>query len=139
AMLQDWLPEDQLGRLRAADAATGLPREGARTAWLATALYYGGHTYFCWGDRTRAEGIWRQLAELANRTRYPGAIGQSMMADITLATADGRLEEVVELAGNLAALSKDQGSSRGGTDAFRALIYLGRADEALATAEQGAG
>src|SRR5437867_733548 len=85
--------------------------------------------------RGRAEELWHELAELAARTHHPSSTRQSGLAEIILATSDGRLEEAVALEAHFGARAQDlggpPGGASGGMHRFRPLVYLGRADEAL--------
>jgi len=73
------------------------PREGVRASDLGTCLYWGGSFLLSAGDRTGAESLWRELAQLAEHTRDATLIVQAMATPVFLANLDGRLEEALSI------------------------------------------
>jgi hypothetical protein len=56
-------------RVRLAEESTAWPREGVSVRALALVLWFAGCLQLAQGNRDRAEQLWRQLEELADRTR----------------------------------------------------------------------
>jgi hypothetical protein len=102
------------------------PREGARALDLAQCLYYGGVVLLECGDRSSAEAMWRELEQLAERTRDASVGMLALYGPIAITVVDGRLEEAVSLADALRDRGKELGISVGEALPVRALSYLGR-------------
>jgi len=84
------------------------------------------------GDRTGAERAWRDLTELAGRTRDATVALWASEPGAILAFIEGRLEDAVATSYGLQAATL--GGSGGAERTFllpRALLYLGRTDAAL--------
>jgi hypothetical protein len=90
-------PQHRDERLRLADECAGWPRQGVSTQTLGLALWYCGMVQLTQGERAQAEEIWRQLAELAERTRVATVALLVAEREATLAVIDGRLEEELVL------------------------------------------
>ncbi|MEP7198941.1 MAG: AAA family ATPase [Chloroflexota bacterium] len=110
--------------------------EGVNIHSRGSLLWTYGKTYFQFGDRTRAEAAWRELAELSTRTRDASVILWSLYTECQLALLNGELETAVALSERLMARANEFGSSTWGRwmapfIACRALLYLGRTAEAL--------
>jgi len=135
ALLQDWLPEQQVDRLRIARQALRWPRQGDSDEDLSRALFFAGHALLSWGERSGAEAAWNELAELAARTKHPVPIHGALRSEVLLAGVDGRLEEAVALEARRAAWTSDRGLGVAGEVAtwgsLRPLLSLGRAAAAL--------
>ena len=89
------------------------------------------------GERERAQELWRQFQERVERTRHPVLLMYVSRAHAFLATLDGRLEQAVASSDYIRALGEEFGAQLAATQltplaSTRPLIYLGRADEALA-------
>ena len=109
--------------------------ESART--LGLVLHLSGYAHLAMGERGRAEGLWRDLEELASRTRDTDLLLLSLSNEPLVATLDGHQEMAPESGTRLYAKAKGLGSPVLGRQfadeaSFRPLIYLGRADEAMA-------
>ncbi|MSQ15706.1 MAG: hypothetical protein EXR50_07585, partial [Dehalococcoidia bacterium] len=100
-------------------------------------LFQSGNAYLASGDRARAEEIWRQVNELAARTRDPYVAFIPLRAKAILSTLDGRLEETVTIREEFITRGEEVGSvvaGRGQASGYtlQARLYLGRGEEALA-------
>ena len=131
-------PRHQPEALRLADEFSRRPREGVSVTNLTGLLSQCQRVYLEAGDRVRAEGLWQELDELSQRTRDPILLLWPLNRDAIRATLDGELEEAVAAAGRLTERGEELGSpvlSRFNADvaSFWPLIYLSRAEQALAT------
>ena len=122
--------------LRLAKELAARSRAGLRTQNLCLALRLIGSTFLVWGQRGRAEEVWRELDELAQRTGQANALITSMLANAILATLDGLLEDAVATGQSISTRGDELGisGSAGQISAFasvRPLLYLGRGDDAL--------
>ena len=106
---------------------------GGRSVLAADAFHALGLAHLYLGDRARAEGLWRQLVELGERTRHPQARIRSIQAEAFSAFVDGRLEDALAAMGRHVALLEETRMAGVGRDLlqFLPLLYLGRAEEAL--------
>ena len=109
-------------------------RVSART--LGVILHLCGYAQLAIGDRGRAEELWRELEELAGRTRDTDLVLLSLSNEPLTATLNGHLERALESAGHLYTKAKELGAPVLGRQfadeaSFRPLLYLGRAEEAL--------
>jgi hypothetical protein len=103
-------------------------------------LWMSGVLQISQGERTRAEELWNQLEELAERTHVATISVLLAQRDVTLATLDGRLEDALALARQFVDRAEDAGAPvRGRRHGFQLQVapalYLGRA-EALLTASE---
>jgi DNA-binding CsgD family transcriptional regulator len=142
-------PDRQRERLEIAEEFTGilLPASPGLTSTSAhkersaqhvsTSLFHFGDIYLTWGDRGRAETLWAQLPDLAERTNLAWAVLIAHRTRVVLATLDGRLEDALGAANVLirdgAALGSGvMGRTTASVYSRRAHVYLGRFEEALA-------
>src|ERR1700693_1579017 len=110
-------------------------REGVRARTLGAALHYSGIVYLNMGDRVRAEAVWNELAELAQRTKDTDILLFSLATKIDGALLDGELEGAVPAATHV----RDRGNELGAPVTGRlhadrgywSLLHLNRAMEAL--------
>ena len=112
-------------------------REGVSARTLGVILHHSGYAHLAMGDRDRAESLWRDLDELADRTRDTDLFLLSLSNEPLAATLDGHLESALESGAQLYAKAEELGSPVLGRQfadeaSFRPLLYLGRAEEALA-------
>jgi DNA-binding NarL/FixJ family response regulator len=120
-------------RLRLAEECAGWPRQGVGSQTLGQALQYCGTVQLAEGERAQAEELWRQLAELAERTRV-ATVGLFVAEiEIVLATVDGRLEEALVLLRRFVEIADESGAPDRGrafrnAQLFTPALYLGRAD-----------
>jgi hypothetical protein len=74
-------------------------------------LQWGGYAFLAWGERGRAEGLWREMAELLERTRYPSltrlAIAELLLEPDALTPTLSQGER-----GQRTALSQGEGEQR---------------------------
>ncbi len=135
-----WLENGSVGhweeRLQLANDVAALPRRDVDRWTAAVALDGCGAVMLAWGRRERAEELWREVAELGERTNDPAIGARSIRRQITLATLDGRLEDAIETAEQLRTTADQAGRSIQGLQlsvsaGLRAHLYLGRAQEGL--------
>ncbi len=112
------------------------PRDGVRVTTLAGVLSNSGSFLLAWGDRSSAEELWREVTELAQRTRDTYVALRPPTFEIMLRTLDGDLEGALEAADRVAALGAQGGSplyaqTNNAWHGMRARLYLGRARAAL--------
>ena len=69
------------------------PREGVSSSALGNMLMYSAKALLAQGERARAEDLWRQLRELAERTHVATVRRYAAMGDRELALVDGHLED----------------------------------------------
>lgn len=134
-------PQDQEERLRLAEEFGARPREGVSTRTLGMLLTRGGHVFLDWGERGQAEELFRQVEELAARTRDAFALMQPLINETVLATLDGRLEDAVAAGERLVARGEELGMPVIGrllaaAWTIRPLLYLGRGEEVLTVLPQ---
>ena len=87
------------------------PREGVSARTLARLLWRSGLVLLSWGDRERAEVLWRQVADLAERTRNAYVLLLPMIIEGRLAALDGELERALATLERLADRSEELGSA----------------------------
>jgi DNA-binding CsgD family transcriptional regulator len=120
-------------RVRLADESTGWSREGVSGRTLGLLLWFAGRLQLAQGDRERAEELWRQLEELADRTHVVTARLFVPQRDATVAIVDGQLDDAVTRLGRLVQRSDELNAPVRGR-AYRLLmllppaLYLGRAE-----------
>ena len=83
--------------LRLADELAIRPRTGVSAPRLTSTMCEIGSTFLAWGQRGRAEEVWREMDEVAQRTGNPTALLFSMLANAIFASLDGRLEDAVAM------------------------------------------
>ena len=103
-------------------------------AWL----YLTGSVCLDWGERARAEGLWEQLGQLAQRAEDALLILRSLFVRPWLDCLDGRLEEAISGAEHLPRRADDLGAAVLGRQfagllSFRPLLHVGRGDDEVAT------
>ena len=122
--------------LRLAEELAARPRAGVRTETLYITLHFIAFTFLMWGKRGRAEEVWRELDELAQRTGQGAALLLSMLNNATLATLEGRLDDAVATGQRVGTRGDEMGLSGyarrfSSFSSVRPLLYLGKADDAL--------
>jgi len=134
--LRNLLALQDTGRRRA--IAVELPRrarQGVRSADLAVCLLQLGHAMLEGGDRAAAEHAWRELAELAGRSRDAGIRVMATEPGMALALLAGSFEAVESLYRERLLLGHELGSDMGVGAVLllvvRAFICLGDASRAL--------
>jgi tetratricopeptide (TPR) repeat protein len=120
------------------------PLAGASPRTQGQALEFSGVALLAADEREGAEHAWRQLEELAQRSRDPFNRLNSLSYQGLLATMDGELDAAVSIGERTRQLATELGTPRLGAGfAFsraggRALLYLGRFDDFAAWFEAGA-
>ena len=119
------------------------PRAGVSARTLGGALSFCGHFMLASGERRRAEELWQEAKTLAERTQEPRGLLFSIGNEVTLATLDGRLDAALQAGERLVSRAEELGSPISGlqfraNSTFSALLYLGRAEEALNQLSQAA-
>jgi DNA-binding CsgD family transcriptional regulator len=135
------LPPNQELRLKVAEDLSARSSEGVQIARIAAMLFFGGATFMDWGERVRAERLWRQLDDLAEHSGDINVLPRAMATKVIIAVIDGRLDDGLSAGNRLVATSEEHGISLRGHHYFavwatRALGLLGRWDEALAAVER---
>jgi len=123
-----------------ADEVLRRAREGARSVYLGLCLRYLGDVLLERGDRVRAEQVWRDLRELAQRTRDSALAVLAMSSDVVLAVVDGRFADAIAVFEAQEAREAELGvgaatTGRADRVGVHALISVGRGGEALARIE----
>jgi DNA-binding CsgD family transcriptional regulator len=80
-------------RLALVDECAGWPHEGVSSTALGNMLMYSAKALLAQGERARAEDLWRQLRELAERTHVASVRMFAAWVDVQLAVMDGHLED----------------------------------------------
>jgi DNA-binding CsgD family transcriptional regulator len=128
-------------RLRLAEEATTWSRLGVGAQTLGLVLWFAGALQLAEGERSRAEDLWREVEELAERTHVVSVRLMVLERDAILAIVDGHLENAqvqwrryVEHADELGA------SLRGRMLGLHLLLatarYLGRPETWLTAADE---
>jgi ATP/maltotriose-dependent transcriptional regulator MalT len=128
-------------RVRVASESVGWPREGVNARTLAPLLWYAGRVQLDQGDRAQAEVLWREVQDLAERTREPLMGLLVLRRDIVLAILAGNLEDAVTLLRRFVQRSDESGSSVAGRQFTLSMLlapalHLGRADAWLAVFDE---
>jgi tetratricopeptide (TPR) repeat protein len=116
---------------------SGRERSGARSVDLALCLTYVGFVLIEIGERAAAEAAWRDLAQLAERTRDTGIITAARGIPVFERFIDGQLEDAWSLGDALRTEAREMGVGLAGLAAvpdfwplgIRLLVYLGRPAE----------
>jgi len=133
-------PQDAQQQLRLAEEMAGWPRSGVRTRTLALGLTWIAAAFLSQGQRDRAEAIWRELDELAARSGQPTVQILAWRGPAAIATIDGRLDDVIAIVGRMTDYGTETGLAEyahvsAALSGQRALIYLGRYEDAALLAE----
>jgi len=129
-------PEAHAERISMAETLSRRSLDGVSGNRLAQVLLGGGQSFLTWGRRAEAEEMWQRASEAAIRSRDAGVALVPLRVEGLLNILDGRLEQVVELGERIQARgvelgSEDVGRVQAGQATRRALLYLGRIDDAL--------
>jgi tetratricopeptide (TPR) repeat protein len=119
-----------------------MTRAGVGSRHLAQALLWGGLRLLEWGDRETAEGLWRELISIADRTQYANVRVLARAPEAITDFLDGRLERAIDRAEEMTSFAREAGSEAAGllyarNWSTRPFILLGRAPEALQLIRRG--
>jgi DNA-binding CsgD family transcriptional regulator len=130
-------------RLTLAEECAVWPREGVSSAALGSMLWYTANALLAQGERARAEDLWRQLRELAERTHVATVRMYAAWGDVELAMVDGHLEEAWARFNGYAAQADELGMPlrvrRAGSSDLALSLYLGRAHRWLEAFDEKVG
>jgi len=131
-------PEEEEQRRTLADQMSGYPVEMATTRRLPSFLSNLGGVCLTGGRRGDAEQWWQKATYLATRRGDAESAFTPLQIEALSATLDGRLDAAIEAGGRLANIGIAKGLENFGRNASgravrRALVFLGRADEAILT------
>ena len=129
-------PRDEEERWRLVTEMADNPVSGGSSFLLTGRLYMCGSVYLDRGDRPRAESLWEQMGQLAQRADDATALVRSLQVRPWLDLVDGRLEEAIAGAEHLLRRAEELGAPVRGRQfagwlSFRPLLLLGRGDEAM--------
>ncbi|MEE8561738.1 MAG: hypothetical protein V3S91_07190, partial [Gemmatimonadota bacterium] len=111
---------------RVAAEALRRPREGARARDLSIVLSHSAQMVFDRGDRPAAEKAWRELGQLAERTRDVRVEVGALSVSALLAFVDGRLEESRSLNDSISARAEALGVGAHGSGGGVPLLFDAR-------------
>jgi len=142
AMYYTQSPPHEAERLSIAREAATWRSAGASARTLAIFYLYSVWAFWDWGERDLALALLDRLKRLPATFRDPFVMEYAVFADGAMAALQGRLEDTVELAHEIVRLSDEIGSGvfgrlNAGNIAFRALLHLGRPQEALGMLDWG--
>jgi DNA-binding CsgD family transcriptional regulator len=128
-------------RLALVEECAVWPREGVSSAALGNMLWYSAKALLAQGERARAEDLWRQIRQLAERTHVATVRMWAALDDVQLAVVDGHLENAWARFGEITDQAEDSGMSvrarRIGLELLmEPSLYLGRAQRWLETFDQ---
>ena len=131
-------PQDEQERWQLVTEMATHPQSGVTSKTLGWWLEAAGLACLDWGERARAEGLWEQLGQLAQRTDDAIVLVRALYVQPWLDCLDGRLDEAISGAEQLLRRADELGAPvRGrlfaGLLSFRPLLHVGRGDEAVAT------
>jgi DNA-binding CsgD family transcriptional regulator/tetratricopeptide (TPR) repeat protein len=127
--------------LRLAREATGWPRQGVSAQTLGLVLEFAGAFELAAGERARAEELWREVEELAERTHVVSVKLMVSRLDVILAIVDGHLEDALVQLRRYRGRADELGLSfRGRMISLQMLFslarYLGRAETWLTASDE---
>lgn len=129
-------PEAHGERIGMAETLSRRSVEGVSGNRLAQVLLGAGESFLTWGRRVEAEGMWQRASEAAIRSQDAGSALVPLHVEGLQRLLDGQLEQVLEVGERTRALGAELGREelgriQAGRATRRALLYLGRIDEAL--------
>ena len=135
-------PQHADAQLGLAEEFAARPRGGVTSRTLAYALAWIAAAFLTRGLRQRAEVVWRELEELAGRSEQSLVQLFALRGVAACATLDGRLEDAIAVAEQALAIGAESGMLLAAQQVApllgeRALLHLGRAEEALRLAQVG--
>jgi DNA-binding CsgD family transcriptional regulator len=129
-------PQHRDERVRLAAEVPSWPRHGVRTQTLGPALWACGIVQLSEGERARAEDLWRQVDELAERTRVARLGLMDARSEAILAIVDGHLEDALAVAGRFIERAEELSRQFGLQILLAAALYLGRPESYLSRFEE---
>ena len=128
---------DYLWHQTVAEEVLQLPRENAPLRALGTALHYAGSILLQKGMRSRTENLWKEVRNIANRTRDPYLLTYAHIHEGILSLLDGNLDHAIKAGSRVIAHSDQWGMPAVGRYisaglTVRPLLLQGAAEEALA-------
>jgi tetratricopeptide (TPR) repeat protein len=134
-------PQHAQERARFAEELLASPRIGMNAITVGVALDHAGNAFLALGQRQHAEEAWGELRAMAKRTGQFTIWVISTGIDAVLTLMDGRLEDVMDMAGRIRSRGEEAGISQNvnvymfaSFVEYRVQVYLGRDLEALARA-----
>jgi len=139
----DWLPEHLDEQRRIVEEFAGQRPEGVSASTLGLVASRAGHVLLMWGERARAEELWRQAGELSAFTQDSYLALGPTMVEAALAILDGRLEAAIVATDRLGTRAEELGVSGFGGLMSRFMgmyprFCLGLAEVSLAALSQSA-
>ncbi|HEY32030.1 MAG TPA: AAA family ATPase [Dehalococcoidia bacterium] len=112
------------------------PRFGLSPEALAMDLFIQGNVFLHLGERERAEEVWGEITDIAERTRQPAVQLMAMATEARICAMDGRLEEAIQITHRLTVTGREFGMpERAGTmvatTGLRPRLQLGGGSNAL--------
>ena len=128
-------------RVVLAEESTRWPRDGVTARSLAVVLFHAGNLELSRGNRARAEELWNQLEELAERKRDGWLTLFALQAGLTLPIIDGEFESAVVRLDRFLQFAENVGAGVRGRRfrlvlSFWPWLELGRAPEWLAAFQE---
>jgi tetratricopeptide (TPR) repeat protein len=129
-------PQHARKRLNLAEELVASSRAGVRLSSLGGGLFHAVFTFLDWGQRQRAEEVWREYREAAGRGGGAYYLVGLALFNGTWATIDGRLEEAEQTARGILTRGEELGLTGFAAifvlmAGYRAWLFLGKAGEAL--------
>jgi DNA-binding CsgD family transcriptional regulator len=127
--------------VRLAEEATGWPRQAVSAQTLGLVLEFAGAFELARGERARAEELWREVEELAERTHVVSVKLMVSRLDVILAIVDGHLEDALLRLRRYVERADELGLSFRGRMIslqmfFSVARYLGRAESWLTASDE---
>ncbi|MGA8848811.1 MAG: protein kinase [Dehalococcoidia bacterium] len=131
-------PQHAHERARFAEELLASPRVGVNALAAGIVLEEAGNAFLTLGQRQHAEEVWGELRAMAKHTGQLSMWVMSAGMDAVLTLMDGRLEDVMDMAGRIRSRGEEVGASQNvnvymhaSFAEYRARLYLGRNLEAL--------
>ena len=131
-----WAPQHMRESFELAREFAARPREGVSPTALFTVLSACSRVHLGWGARERAEELFGEVQDLADRTQDPAMVLRAQFQKALLGILDGKLEQVLAEAETMRAMGEEMGTPVAGQQladgtTFMPLLYLGQAEKAL--------
>jgi DNA-binding CsgD family transcriptional regulator len=134
-------PQDWGEHVRLAREAAVWPRQAVSAQTLSLVLEFAGAFHLAEGERARAEELWQEVEELAERTQVAVLKLEVYRNDVILAIVDGQLEDSVVQLRRFVERADELGASLRGRmlglqTLFFAARHLGRAEIWLTASDE---